>query len=354
MEKSHKKSWEKAIVDPQATILKTIKSIDESAMQIAMVVDEKGILRGTVTDGDIRRGILRGVSLDQPVERVMQPRPVTASKSETRAKIVAKMRAAELRHIPVIDDDRHLIRIEFLDDEVASSLLPNWVVIMAGGQGHRLRPLTDTIPKPLLKIGNTPLLETTLTHLSLGGFKKFFLAVNYKAEMIMDHFGDGSKWGVKIEYLREEKELGTVGALGLLPSAPEHPVLVMNGDVLTKVNCAQMLEFHQEHGAAATMGVREYDIQIPYGVVKIDNEAILELAEKPVQRFFVNAGIYIINPEKLALIPKNEYFDMPTLFSHLMEKGSKTAAFPIREYWMDIGQPEDFERAQGEYLGVFK
>jgi NDP-sugar pyrophosphorylase family protein len=223
------------------------------------------------------------------------------------------------------------------------------VVLMAGGLGTRLQPLTDECPKPLLAVGGRPILETILESFAEQGFKRIFLSVNHKAEMIRSHFGAGERWGVQVEYLHESIRLGTAGALSLLPERPTTPVVVMNGDLLTRTNFDNLLRFHNAQDAIATMAVREYDFQVPYGVVRLNGANIESIEEKPVQRFFVNAGIYTLSPEALDYLPIQTMFDMPNLFEHLIAAGKTTAAYPLREYWLDIGRLEELERAQREW-----
>jgi dTDP-glucose pyrophosphorylase/predicted transcriptional regulator len=344
--------WQMARIAPNRSIRDAIRTIDEGAIRIALVVDDGNRLLGTVTDGDIRRGILKGISLDDAVERVMNAHPTTARADESRDAILERMKQTRLHQIPVVDGQGRLVAVEILDELLQTRQRDNWVVLMAGGLGSRLRPLTDECPKPLLKVGSKPLLEIILENFLEYGFRRFFLSVNYKAEMVKAHFGDGSRWGIEIRYIHEDRRLGTAGALSLLPERPALPLVVMNGDLLTKVNFQHLLDFHAEHGARATMCVREYDFQVPYGVVRIDHHRILGIDEKPVQRFFVNAGIYVLEPETLALIPPT-YFDMPDLFTKLIAERRETAVFPIREYWLDIGHMEDFARANGDFPEVF-
>ena len=275
---------------------------------MGLVADEGRRLLGIVTDGDIRRAILRDCGLDTAIRDVMNPRPRSLRAGAARADVLELMRRHKFHHVPLVDGDGTLVGLEIFDRLIGAIELPNVVVLMAGGRGTRLRPLTEECPKPLLSVGDKPILEHILAGFIEEGFRHFYLSVNYKAEMIAEHFGNGDRWGVRIEYLRESSPLGTAGALSLLPARPRHPIVVMNGDLLTKVSFASMLEFHARHGGLATMAVREYDLQIPYGVVTIDNgevvgieEAsagrIVRIDEKPVQRFFVNAGIYVLSPE---------------------------------------------------------
>lgn len=260
------------------------------------------------------------------------------------------MREKTIRQIPVLNENGVVVGLELMDELLRAGERDQWVVLMAGGVGKRLSPITDTLPKPLIQIGKKPILETILENFIDYGFYNFYFAVNYKNQMIKDYFKDGSKWGVRIIYLEEDKMLGTAGALSLLPGRPEKTFLVMNGDLLTKVNFTHLFNFHRESNVIATMCVRGYDFQVPYGVVKIDDRYICSIDEKPIQRFFVNAGIYVLDPSVLDFIPKNQQFDMPQLFDALMRSEKSVAAFPIREYWLDIGRMDDLVRAQVDIM----
>lgn len=347
------REWEKLAISPTTPIIKALEIIDAGARQIALVVDENQRLLGTVTDGDIRRGILKGRELANPVHTVMNPYPTVASSYDTRENIITLMNIKRVRQIPVVDEDGRVLRVEIYNEIMQPIRRENIVVLMAGGLGTRLQPLTFDTPKPLLKVGNNPLLETILMNFIEHGFYRFYISVNYKAELIMNYLGDGSKWGVDIRYIHEEKKMGTAGPLSLLEEKPDLPFFVMNGDLLTKVNFQQLLDFHNAHRAIGTMCVREYDHQVPYGVVKLDRQRLVGIEEKPVQRFFVNAGIYVLDPVVIESIPYNEYYDMPSLFQQMVERKQETIAFPIREYWMDIGRIADFERANLEFAEVF-
>lgn len=346
--------WRNILISPQTTILETIKIIDDSALQIAIVVGQNNIVLGTVTDGDIRRGILKNISLDAAVEVVMNSNPVVASVNDTPQRIAGLIKNKNYQHLPIVDEKNRIVGFKTLKDILLFEKKENPVMLMAGGLGSRLRPLTNDFPKPLLKVGNKPILETILESFIDYNFYKFYFSVNYKSEMIKEYFGDGSKWGVQIHYIDEEKRLGTAGALSLLSDVPRLPMFVMNGDLLTKVNFHHMLEFHEEYKSEATMCVREYQQQVPYGVVQSDGHRFKRIEEKPTQRYFVNAGIYLLNPTVLGLIPINQFYDMPTLFETLVEKNFETSIFPIREYWLDIGRMNDFERANIEFAEVFE
>lgn len=345
--------WKDVLISPDTTILKAIEIIDAGSLQIALVVDDTNKLLGTVSDGDVRRAILKGVAFDRPVSEIMFIEPTVASSKESRDEIVTTMRTKQLRQIPLVDEGGCVVGLDLWDDLINLQERDNIVVLMAGGLGTRLGELTKDCPKPLLRVGNKPVLETILESCKEYAFKRFYISINYKAEMVKEYFGDGSRWGVEINYLEEKNKLGTAGALGLLPEIPTLPVLVMNADVLTKINFKHLMEFHDEHKSVATMCVREYEFQVPFGVVQLDNHRLKNILEKPIHQFFVNAGIYVLNPEAVSMVPDNEYFDMPALFDRLFEKQLETAAFPIREYWLDIGRKADYERANGDYDEVF-
>lgn len=346
-------AWKKALISPEQPIKKAIEVIDRAGMQIALVVTAEGFLLGTVTDGDVRRAILKGVSLSARVGDIMQKKPIKVSQNEEDKQILTLMRQRQIHQLPVVDSHGRITGVKVVDDLMAPAEKKNWVILMAGGIGSRLSPLTDELPKPLIHVGNQPILETILKNFKDQGFKNFFISVNYKNEMVTDHFGDGSRWGVTIQYVHEDRRMGTAGALGLLPQRPKLPIIVMNGDLLTNVNFEQFLQFHAHNKAEATMSVREYDFQVPYGVVKIDGHNILNVQEKPVQKFFVNAGIYALSPSVFKYVPKNKPYHMTQLFDALIKRKRKVAAFPIREYWLDIGQMEDFHRANGDFTKFF-
>lgn len=349
------RNWQLALVGPEASILETIRAIDAANTQMAAVVDASRRLLGTATDGDVRRGILRGIPLEAPISQVMNVHPKTAAAGEDRAMLVALMRRNQLRALPLVDTDHRVVGLEVLADLQQIRTNDNWVVLMAGGEGRRLYPLTKDIPKPLLRVGPKPILETILEGFIAAGFQRFFMAVNYLADQVEAHFGDGSTRGVQIDYLREDRKLGTAGALRLLPERPTRPFFVMNGDILTNVDFSTVLDFHRDHGAAATMCVRENVIQVPYGVVDLDDWRLGQVVEKPTIRNFVNAGIYVLEPEAYDEIPEGEgQFDMPQVFTQLRARQRDCAAFPISEYWLDVGQMADFNRANLEFSEVFQ
>lgn len=345
--------WQKILISPETTIIDAIKVIDANALQLALVVGENNLLLGTVSDGDIRRSILKGNSLNQHVRDIMYVEPTVAKNHESRAAIIAKMKIKHLRQIPIVDQNGRVIGLDVWDELIDTPKRDNTVLLMAGGLGSRLGELTQNCPKPLLHVGNKPVLETILENCKEYGFNRYYISVNYKANMVMEYFGDGSRLGIDIQYLVEDKRLGTAGALGILPDRPSLPMVVMNADVLTKINFKHLMDFHEEQKTVATMCVREYELQVPFGVVQLENQRLKNIQEKPIHRFFVNAGIYVLNPEAIAMVPRNEHFDMPSLFEQLLINHHETSAFPIREYWLDIGRTNDFEKANDEYGEVF-
>lgn len=337
------------LISPETTILSALEALGESQQKILLVVDQKQKLLGTIVDGDIRRAILRKQSLEDSVDKVMTTEPVTIRNGVSSAVALRIMQDRQISHIPIVDDDNRVLGLEILAGFLQSKSYDNWVVLMVGGLGSRLRPLTETTPKPMLCVGGQPMLETIIEKFRAQGFQRFFLSVNYKAEMIESYFGDGARWGVSIDYLYEDSPLGTAGALSLLPEKPTAPVFVMNGDILTTVDFTKVLSFHKNAGADATICLREYDIEVPFGVVSVQDQFVWKISEKPVQSFFVNAGIYLLDPDVVAAVPGAAPLDMPDLISGLLAQGQKVAAFPLREYWIDIGRLQDFERAQTDF-----
>ena len=344
-------NWESTILSLTDTIENAIHTLNKSGMQIALVLDNRGKLRGTITDGDVRRGLLRHIGMNALVTEVMNVNPITANISDSQKYILALMKRKDILQIPILDSNKRVVALETLQQFIDGVVYENPVFLMAGGFGTRLYPLTNEKPKPLLKVGTKPILETILIQFIKAGFKNFFISTHYKSEMIREHFGDGSEWGVSIEYVHEKEPLGTAGALGLLPPGrADLPLLMMNGDLLTKVNFEHLLAFHQEQKGLATMCVREYDFQVPYGVIEICDQKIKSITEKPTHNFFVNAGIYVLEPELINKVDGISYLDMPTLIEQQLEEGAQINSFPVHEYWLDIGKMEAYERANRDIL----
>jgi dTDP-glucose pyrophosphorylase len=343
------KNWRNSTVPPSATIKDAIEVLEREALQIVLVVDDACRLLGTLTDGDIRRSFLRGVDLQQKVSCAMNPHPITVRPGVTREEALALMQSKSIRQCPVVNASGVIESLCLLDEFLKPPCLDNPVILMAGGLGTRLAPLTDHCPKPLLEVGGQPILKIIIDNFAQQGFHDFYVAVNYRAQMIKDRLGDGGAMNINIRYIEENERLGTAGALALLPQRPTCPFIVMNADVLTRVNFASLLQYHDEHDSDATMAIRAYDFQVPFGVVELDGYNINEIVEKPVQKLFVNAGIYCLEPLVLDFIPAHQPSDMPDVFRRLKQSGKKTCCFPVREYWIDIGQMHEFQRANAEY-----
>lgn len=347
------KNYKNILLKPTSTIKEALKIIDSGSMKIAIILDENEKLLGTLTDGDIRRGLLGDLSLSDSIESIIFRTPTVCKIEDTKEKILEIAIEKKLYQMPIVDSDGKLVGIEEVDELLKSKSKSNKVVLMVGGLGTRLYPLTKNTPKPMLKVGNKPILETIILNFKKYGFTDIILSVSYKSEIIEEYFQDGRDFGVKIEYIHEEKRMGTAGALSLIREKLHEPFFVMNGDLLTNINFEHMMDYHLQNNSMATMGVREYDFQVPYGVVNVDGIDIKSIEEKPVHNFFVSGGVYVLSYDSLQYIPQNEYFDMPTLFEKIISNGQKSISFPIREYWLDIGRVEEFEKANNEYHEVF-
>jgi len=347
------KNIDKIKVTPSSSIKEALKIIDTGAIKIALVVDNEDKLVGTLTDGDIRRALLNGKTLEDTIENVYFKNPTTITKMTPKEEIISICTSKKMHQIPVLDEQKRVLDILMLDELLKPKIYSNRVILMLGGLGTRLRPLTENTPKPMLEIGGKPIVETIINRFKAQGFKNFVFCVNYKAEIIKKYFKDGKDFGINIEYVHENQRMGTAGALSLLQKKPNEPFFVMNGDLLTTVNFAYMLEYHLENRATATMGVREYEYQVPFGVVNSIGNEIQSIEEKPTYKFFVSAGIYILEPMALEYIPKDKFYDMPTLFEEIIKDKKSAISFPIKEYWCDIGRLEELQNAQEEYKRIF-
>lgn len=337
---------------PDTSMRDVMASIDKGAKQIALIVDADDHLLGTVTDGDIRRALLAGMDMQTSAKQFMNANPITGIVDESPALWQRTMQRHSLRHLPLLDATGRFCELAQINQPLEPER-QNTVVLMAGGLGTRLRPLTESMPKPLLSVGDKPILQTIIENFTEQGFSRFILCINYQGEKIRQFCGDGSKWNASIEYIEEEKPLGTAGALGLLSEVPKEPFFVMNADLLTKVDYVRLLEFHLKQQHIASMCIREYRHQVPYGVVKLDEHRILNVIEKPNYYYYVNAGIYCLSPEVLRYIPKDDYFDMTELFSKMIKLSKCVGSFPLREYWMDVGRMDDFQQADQDYFQQF-
>ena len=340
--------WRRALLPAGSTLQQAVRSLEESAMQISLVVGENNHLVGTITDGDIRRGLLRGLGLQSPIDSIIHREPLVAPPQMGREMVLQLMQANVIDALPVVDAGRRVLGLHLLNDLLVPSRRPNLMVIMAGGQGTRLRPHTENCPKPLLPVAGKPMLEHIIERAKAEGFERFIISLHDLGEMIVDHFGDGRQWQVEIEYVREASPLGTAGAIGLIEPRPELPFLVTNGDVLTDIRYGELLDFHLRHEAMATMAVRMHEWQHPFGVVRTDGVDIVGFDEKPIARTHINAGIYAFDPAAVEALNPNEPCDIPAMFARLRERGTRTIVYPMHEPWLDVGRAADYKAANGE------
>jgi dTDP-glucose pyrophosphorylase len=341
--------WKNVLIRPDSTIREALEIINREALRIALVTDSENTLLGVITDGDIRRGLLNNLDLTTHASMVMSKTPITADTNCTTEQLNEIMLSKGILSVPILKDGK-VVGLEFFKSNKDKKKYENPVFIMAGGFGTRLKPLTDNCPKPMLKIGKKPILETVIRSFVKAGFRNLYISTHYMPEIIKNHFGNGDEFNAEIHYIHEEIPLGTGGALGLLPAdlPIDLPLIMINGDVLTNIDFERLLKFHNESCADATMCVREYDYQIPYGVITGDGNKIISMEEKPIHRFFVNAGIYVVSPHIFKGVPTNHRIDMPTLLEERMRQNDNVLMFPIHEYWLDIGRMDDFNRAQAD------
>jgi dTDP-glucose pyrophosphorylase len=338
--------WRTCLLSLDSSMQDAIQSLDRSGLQIVIAVDSDDILVGTITDGDIRRGLLRGLELSAPIETILHRDPLVVPAQLGQDVVLHLMQANKIHQLPVVDEGRRVLGLHLWDELQTPAARPNLMVIMAGGKGVRLRPYTENCPKPMLPVGDKPMLEHIIIRARADGFERFAVAIHYLGHMIEEHFGDGSKWGIRIDYLREREPLGTGGALSLLSPRPDLPFLVTNGDVLTDVRYSEILDFHERHSSTATMAVRAYEWQHPFGVVRTDGMEIVGFDEKPIHRTHVNAGIYVIEPRALDELVQHSHCDMPSLFERLKARNERTIVYPMHEPWLDVGRPADLEQAR--------
>lgn len=347
------KDWQKILIHKHDTILQALEILNSTGTKFVAVVDANRKIIGSITDGDIRRGLLKGIQIHAAVEEVMNRSPKTLPVNTPKSKIIKIMKENDIYHLPLVDSQNVVVNIVSAGEVEQIEKKENHVVLMAGGLGSRLAGLTADCPKPMLKVGGKPILETIIEVFKRHGFYKFIISVNYKSEIIENYFKDGRHLAVEISYIKENSRLGTAGALSLYKNN-ELPFIVMNADVLTKINFTDLIDFHLKNKNMATMCLRQYEHQIPFGVVVTDQDTVLKIEEKPLRRYFVNGGIYVLDPELLRYIPNETYYDMPTFFEKLIEKAYKVSAYPFYEYWIDIGSLDDYERAYTEFMDVFK
>ena len=337
--------WLNTILPQSATVEKAIQVLNETGLKIVLVADEDFILLGTVSDGDIRRSLLNGLTLSNSIETVLNSNPIVIEEGLSSESALTLMTENKIQQIPIVDKKGKLSGLYLWDEISKKPKKPNLMVIMAGGMGTRLYPQTENCPKPMLTISGKPILEHIINRAKSEGFTEFVVSIFHLGNIIEEFFGNGEKFGVKITYLREESPLGTAGALGLITNVPDSPFIVTNGDVLTEIKYGEFLSFHNSHKMLATMAVRVQEWQNPFGVVDVKNYEVVGYDEKPIARDYINAGIYAFNPEVLNMFEKSQKIDMSSFLQTFLNNGNQIAAFPIHEQWLDVGRPSDFVEA---------
>lgn len=343
-------NWRQALLPIDSTVQQAIRNLDEVAIKIILVLNEQGSLEGTISDGDIRRGLLKGLNLNSPIISIIHHNALVVPPGLGRETVMQLMAANKIQQIPIVDENQKVIGLHLWDEITIPAERSNLMIIMAGGRGVRLLPHTQNCPKPLVMVADKPMLEHIIERAKTEGFKHFVIAVHYLGHMIEEYFGDGDKLGVEIEYLRESSPLGTAGALSYLNPKPNAPFVVTNGDVITDIRYGELLDFHNRHDAEATMAVRIHEWQHPFGVVQTQGIDIVGFEEKPVARTHINAGVYALTPKALENMSPGEVCDMPTLFERLHDKALRTVAYPMHEPWLDVGRPDDLKIAAGSII----
>lgn len=339
---------EKILAYPYYSIKESLKLLDEGAKGIILVVDKERKLIGTITDGDIRRAILKGIELEEKIGEIMHKNPIKVKQETSREEIKDILIKNAIKELPIVDENYKVIDMITINDILLPEGKENPVIIMAGGLGTRLKDLTKEIPKPMLRIGNDPILQHIINNFKQYGYNKIFISVNYKAEIIENYFQDGYAYGVKIEYIKEHKRLGTAGGIKLVEDFIDKPFFVINGDIFTNLNLENMMVFHKNNHFDITVGTRKHSFQIPYGVVKAEENSIIDVEEKPTIECLINAGIYCLNPKVIRLIPKDKYFEITDLIEICIKKGLKVGSYEVKDYWMDIGRIEDYDKVKND------
>jgi dTDP-glucose pyrophosphorylase len=348
MSRNRTANLDKLVIGHAGSIRDAMQLITDNWRELALVVDDAARVIGVVTDGDIRRGLLSGLTLDAPVSAVMTKQYISVGQDSDRASVLDLMKARSIRHVPIVDAGQRLLGVHFMQDLIGATERHNAALVLAGGQGVRLRPLTEHMPKPMVRVAGRPILERIVLHLVGFGIRQVFLSVNYKAEVIEDYFGDGSRFGCEITYLHEPEALGTGGPLSLLPQAPAHPLIVMNGDLVTQVDIPELLDFHRAKKAVATIAARPFEVEIPFGVIREDGGYLSDIEEKPSSYHLINSGVYVLGREAIELVPKNTFFPITDLFAKLVAQKLPVGVYTMKGDWIDVGRHEELRRARGE------
>lgn len=344
---------EKCLISESADIREAIRAIESGQKGIAVIVSANQTLQGVVTDGDIRRGLLAGIKINDSITVIMNRKPTKAQSTMSSSSVIELLKQSGLETLPVVDSRNCVVDVILLSDltkekDTGKAEGFSSALIMAGGEGRRLLPLTENLPKPLVEVGGMPLIERQVRRIATAGVNRIYIAVNYLSGMIESHLGNGSQYGVEIQYLREKQKLGTAGALSLINDSLDGPLLLMNGDVFTSINFRYLLDFHLKHEPLLTVAAIDYHVEIPYGVIKTQGAFAFCLEEKPSQQFLCNAGIYAISPKVVSQVPKDQCYNMTDLIEQSMSEDSGVAVFPVHEYWSDIGTHAELDKARTE------
>jgi dTDP-glucose pyrophosphorylase len=346
------KRWESSVIPDDSSVEQVILNLEQTALKVALVTNSEGQFVGIVTDGDIRRAFIGGAQLDSPVTKIMNSTAFVGHRQNTTHEVLALMEAHKIEHLPIIDDHNALIGLYVVGIRAKQQSRHNRVVIMAGGQGLRLRPLTENRPKPMISIGGKPILEHIVTRFREQGFSDFTISINYLGESIKNYFANGVNLGVSIDYIEEDTPLGTAGSLRKLKRTNDLPFVVTNGDVISDIDYGDLLDFHCEQEAWATMAIRPFQLQNPFGVVETEGISITGIREKPVTRTHINTGVYVFDPRVVQSLPSSEFCQIPELFDHLREEGHRTIAFHLQDEWIDVGNIEDLARAENKFTDL--
>lgn len=339
-------NWQDVVLKKTSTISQAIKKLNETGYGIILVTNKNNNLLGTLTDGDIRRAMIKHISLNSPIKDIMFEKPLTAFYKTSDTELLKILSHNSILQLPLVDEDNKIVGLKILNKIIETKKFENPIFIMAGGFGKRLNPLTFQTPKPMLQIGGEPILEKIIKKFITSGFQNFYISTFYKSEVIKNYFKTGAQWDISIKYIDEKKPLGTAGALSLLPYKTfDKPIIMINGDLITDLDIHNLLQYHEEQENIITIGAKKYDLEVPYGVLETDNIRLTSITEKPKHSFFINAGIYVINPKSIEYVKPNIKIDMPQWITYLINKKINVNIFPIHEYWLDIGEKSQYERA---------
>lgn len=343
-----KANLKNVLIHSDCIIKEVLEKLNTGAKGIVLVVDDENKLIGTITDGDVRRAILKGASIDEKINGIVHKNPVYVEEGADKEKIKDIFIRRAVKQIPIVDKERVIVDLISINDILIPEGKEYPVVIMAGGLGTRLKDLTKEVPKPMLKVGQDPILHHIINNFKQYGYNKILITVNYKAKIIENYFQDGYAYGVKISYIRERERLGTAGGIMLAEEYLNKPFFVMNGDIFTNLNVDNMMNYHLDNEFDLTIAVRKYSNRIPYGVITTNGNMVRSIIEKPETECLINGGIYCLNPKIVKLIPKGKYYEITDLINSCIEQGLKVGYYEIKEYWMDIGKLDDYYKVNDD------